>query len=84
MTRHRSHLFFRYIGTHPDIHPIWHPYLQAAVFGPERLTQRTNNVDLDGNNIEWTAPSGPETYADATSKFLDAVKAAHDQVCPTT
>lgn len=80
MTRHRSHLFFRYLGTHPAIFSVWHPFLQAAIFGPERITQHTNNVDLDGNKIEWTSPSGPETYADATTKFLDAIKEAKDQV----
>ncbi|CZT15727.1 uncharacterized protein RCC_01561 [Ramularia collo-cygni] len=34
--RTRSHLFFRYLSTHAKFHPIYHPYLNAAILGEER------------------------------------------------
>lgn len=80
MTRHRSHLFFRYVGTHPDVQELWHPYLEAAIFGPERVTQYTKNVSLDGKETEWAPAAGTETYADSTEKLLHAIKEADDQV----
>lgn len=80
MTRHRSHLFFRYLGTHPEVQDVWHPFLPAFLFGPERMTQHTKNVSLDGKQVEWVPPSGTETYADVTDKFLHAVKDAEDKV----
>lgn len=80
LSRNRSHLFFRYLGTHPDIQELWHPILPAFIFGPERLTQYTKNVTLDGQVTEWAPALGTETFADATRKIWAAVKEAEDQV----
>lgn len=81
MTRHRSHLFFRYLGTHPDVRALWHPFLSPFLFGPERMTLRTRNINLDGQQAEWIPPTGNDTYENATNKFLHAVEEAKTQVC---
>ncbi|KXT16660.1 hypothetical protein AC579_8056 [Pseudocercospora musae] len=39
-TRLRSHLFFRWLSTHPNVYPIYHPYVMAAMFGPDGLGWR--------------------------------------------
>nr|POF00399.1 hypothetical protein CFP56_75680 [Quercus suber] len=71
MARCRSHLFFRYLSTHPEVLPLWHPFLPAFLFGPERFTLRTKN-SFEG---EWIPPSeGGSTYSDMTKIFLDVVK----------
>lgn len=80
MTRHRSHLFNRYLCTHPTVQAYRHPFLQAALFGPERITQYTKNTTPDGKQAEWAPASGTETYADATGKFVRAVNEARDLV----
>lgn len=79
MSRHRSHLVFRYIGTHPEIQDVWHPFLPATLLGPERLSLRSQNPGR-GDKEEWTPPSGDNTYAEGMVKYAQVVKDAEDQV----
>lgn len=44
------------------------------------MTQRTKNVTLNGEQAEWVPPTGTDTYADATTRFLQAVGEAEAQV----
>lgn len=83
MTRHRSHLLFRYLNTHPDVRPFWHPFLPAFLFGPQNITHSINDsrpvsdrTDGEGNAYDRT-----NTYAEVTQKFLNAVQEAAEQVC---
>ena len=82
MPRHRSHLFFRFLSTHPDIKSHWHPYLPAFLFGPERITSKTKKADRDAQkaDIEWDGALSTETYADADEKFLLAYEQAQSEV----
>lgn len=80
MARDRSHLFFRFLSTHPDIATLWHPYMGPAIFGPERITQHTKRDNQDKTDGEWVSPTGTETYAEARQKHIDAVKHAKAKV----
>jgi len=81
-TRLRSHLFFRYISTHPALQPIYHPYLTAAMFGPEALKNllapsptRAAEMGLTPE-VQQAIFTSPETYASSTERFLDALTRA--------
>lgn len=81
MTRQRSHLFFRFLSTHPEVQPLWHPYLGAHLLGPERFTQfdfNGNKLPTDG--LEWDVLLNNETYEVATAKLAAAVEDASKQV----
>ena len=41
--RTRSHLFHRFLSTHPALTPLWHPYIKAAFLGPEAHAFHTRN-----------------------------------------
>lgn len=51
-TRLRSHLFFRFISTSPDVEPIYPPFLMAAIFSPERIGQDMHHSKLRRKELE--------------------------------
>lgn len=80
MTRARSHLFFRFLSTHPDVQSYWHPYLSAHIFGPDRITHYTKNASQDSDKVDWDADLTTETYAIATENLLKAAREAEENV----
>lgn len=82
MTRHRSHLLFRYLSTHPDIQPLWHPFLPAFLFGPENITHYMKDTRpiSDQKDNEATDPDRTNTYAEVAQNFLARVQEAAVQV----
>lgn len=85
MTRHRSHLFFRYLSTHPDVQPLWHPFVSAFLFGPQNITHslKDSRPVSDRTDGEGSAYGRTNTYVEATQEFLDKVQEAAKQVCVT-
>lgn len=83
MTRNRSHLFFRFLSTHPEIQSCWHPFLTAFLFGPERITQHIKRAGSITKQADpgWDAMLSDETYSDAAEKFLSAFEKAQREVC---
>lgn len=80
-TRLRSHLFFRYLSTSPQVSPIYHPFLPAAMFGrqdhivqhmrPSALRQK----ELDEDIVPLL---GDDTYQSCREAFTHAVTHAQD------
>lgn len=74
MTRQRSHLFFRYLSTHPDIESMWHPILGPFSYGPERL--KVEALDITEDDV----PPEGLTYQDTIDSIYKAKKLANSQV----
>lgn len=71
MPRTRSHLFSRYITTHPDLEHCAHPFVAAACFGPERLGLRmTFGAEDDPTAKSMVPVSDDDTYEGAAAAFL--------------
>lgn len=75
LPRTRSHLFFKYLGTHPDVQSKWHPYLPAHQFGPENILPKLSD-DVSG----WRTIDGCPTYEMATKAFREAYDEAMKDV----
>lgn len=81
MPRARSHLFFRFLGTHPDIKSVWHPFMPACIFGPERITlHTTEKTNVDRGLVVYPESDGDISYSGVTRKFVHDVEEAEDQV----
>ncbi len=79
-TRLRSHLFFRWISTSPNVQPIYHPYLPAWMFGSEGLFLQMHNCSgMRRKEKEDMAPLyGDDTYADCTERLVEAATRARE------
>lgn len=78
MPRTRSHLFSRYITTHPDLEHYAHPFVAAACFGPERLGLHMTLGAEDDSTAKNVVPvSDDDTYEGAAAAF---VKAQHEAI----
>jgi hypothetical protein len=74
-TRLRSHLFFRWVSTSPNVQPIYHPYLMAAMFGPQRLGKQMHHSEARRKELEEDLVPlyGDDTYDSCTRQFVRAV-----------
>jgi hypothetical protein len=81
--RSRSHLFFRWISTSPELVPVYHPFSIAAFLGPERYPLRCNGTEeTKKRNEAMFAPFlEEETYEESINKFTRAVANAQTEVC---
>ena len=72
MARTRSHLFFRFLSTHPDIENLWHPFLNCALLGPERITKRSKNQEARNqeNDVEYVPYYTDVTYEQAKRNLI--------------
>jgi len=77
-TRLRSHLFSRYMSTHPDLAPIYHPYLTAAMFGPEHLAQHLEHSQTRCDELQQESKTifGTDSYASNTTALLESIAKA--------
>jgi hypothetical protein len=77
-TRLRSHLFFRFISTSPNVQPIYHPFLMAAMFGPERIEPQMRHSEARRKELEEDLLPlyGDDTYASCKQQFIKAVEHA--------
>lgn len=76
--RSRSHLFHRFLSTHPALTPLWHPFLKAAYFGPERHSLRAQNSPARQEEVqrEMLPRYAGETYASCARELEAAVERA--------
>lgn len=74
MARTRSHLFYRYLNTHPDIEALWHPYTPAYLFGPERVVDFTTGSATLQSFEKYT-------FKEAGNVHANALKEANSKVC---
>jgi hypothetical protein len=77
-TRLRSHLFFRFVSTSPNVRPIYHPFLMAAMFGPERIEQNMRHSEVRRKELEEDLVPlyGEDTFASCKQQFVQAVESA--------
>ncbi|KAI7369686.1 hypothetical protein KC354_g1758 [Hortaea werneckii] len=77
-----SHLFSKLFANHPDLQLLYHPFLPAALYGPERYQQKTKHcAAADALQREWgTSEEFREwnvvTYESANRKLVDEIEAA--------
>jgi hypothetical protein len=79
--RLRSHLFFRFLSTHDAFAPIYHPFLSAAMFGPEELTQHLKrpNAQLDDWTNNHTLPGYDATFDSDRAAFVTDLEHAEER-----
>ncbi|KAK5173462.1 uncharacterized protein LTR77_002143 [Saxophila tyrrhenica] len=78
--RTRSHLFWRWIGTHPDLRTEYHPYLLAAHLGPENFYRDIRCSPQRREVIEkYGVTDVPDTFNSATQDLQKAVNRASNQ-----
>lgn len=77
-TRLRSHLFFRYLSTSAHVQPILHPYLSAAMFGPDHIAQYMQHSEIRRKELEEDLPHlmTNDTYQSCREAFTKAVETA--------
>ncbi|KAF2486462.1 hypothetical protein BDY17DRAFT_79558 [Neohortaea acidophila] len=78
-TRLRSHLFFRYVSTHPALAPIYHPFLTSAMFGPERISLYFRHSDAREKEVRQQRADCPDTPATCRQALTDAVAQAEKE-----
>ena len=79
-TRLRSHLFFRYLSTHPALEPIYHPFLSAAMFGPDQIANYLEHSEIREEELATYRKTlaVPDTYAENIRKLESAVQSAKE------
>lgn len=81
-----SHLFSKLFANHPELQLLYHPFLPAALYGPERYQQKTKHcAAADEVQREWgTTEEFREwnvvTYESANRKLVEEIEAAERQV----
>ncbi|KAI7187652.1 hypothetical protein KC363_g5864 [Hortaea werneckii] len=81
-----SHLFSKLFANHPDLQLLYHPFLPAALYGPERYQQKTKHcAAADQVQREWgTSEEFREwnvvTYESANRKLVEEIEAAESQI----
>ncbi|KAI7154025.1 hypothetical protein KC349_g7938 [Hortaea werneckii] len=80
-----SHLFSKLFANHPELQLLYHPFLPAALYGPERYQQKTKHcAAADEVQREWgTSEEFREwnvvTYESANRKLVEEIEAAERQ-----
>ncbi|KAI7283856.1 hypothetical protein KC345_g2682 [Hortaea werneckii] len=80
-----SHLFSKLFANHPELQLLYHPFLPAALYGPERYQQKTKHcAAADGVQREWgTSEEFREwnvvTYESANRRLVEEIEAAERQ-----
>ncbi|RMY76058.1 hypothetical protein D0863_02176 [Hortaea werneckii] len=80
-----SHLFSKLFANHPELQLLYHPFLPAALYGPERYQQKTKHcAAADEVQREWgTSVEFREwntvTYKSADRKLVEEIEAAERQ-----
>ncbi|KAI7398618.1 hypothetical protein KC336_g15255 [Hortaea werneckii] len=81
-----SQLFSKLFANHPDLQLLYHPFLPAALYGPERYQQKTKHcAAADEVQREWgTSEEFREwnvvTYESANRKLVEEIEAAERQI----
>lgn len=75
--RNRSHLFFRLLATHPEFKTHYHPYMNAASLGPERVLREKVLANEERAKLAkefWEPMCSDEfTFAEAQRGVVQAV-----------
>ncbi|KAI7637872.1 hypothetical protein KC343_g471 [Hortaea werneckii] len=80
-----SHLFSKLFANHSELQLLYHPFLPAALYGPERYQQKTKHcAAADEVQREWgTSEEFREwnvvTYESANRKLVEEIEAAERQ-----
>ncbi|RMZ13215.1 hypothetical protein D0860_02661 [Hortaea werneckii] len=80
-----SHLFSKLFANHPELELLYHPFLPAALYGPERYQQKTKHcAAADEVQRKWgTSEEFREwnvvTYESANRKLVKEIEAAERQ-----
>ena len=82
--RARSHLFFRWMSTSPELEAIYHPFILANLLGRDaRFTQHSRNSEARNkeNNQDLLPLYGQDTFESCRLNLEAAVKEAQEKVC---
>ncbi|KAK3722487.1 hypothetical protein LTR37_002479 [Vermiconidia calcicola] len=79
--RLRSHLFFRFLSTSSQLAPIYHPFMIAAMFGPEEVWQHMKDQSFRKINLgeECKPVYDDATFENSQEAFVEAVGAAEKE-----
>jgi hypothetical protein len=81
--RNRSHLFFRYCSTNPQLYPLYHPFIHAAYIGEERWVRGARVSERRRKAIfeDMVPMLTTETIASRTKCFEDDLADADAKEC---
>jgi hypothetical protein len=76
--RLRSHLFFWYMSTHAAFQPIYHPFVMAAMFGPEHIAQYLKHSQMRQDEIDThrSMPGMDATFESDGKQFIKNIEEA--------
>lgn len=80
--RTRSHLFWRWMSTHPELHAIYHPYFDSGFFGADRVIKHTRNSQArqaDHDFLRKCTPS-ERTHQDSNGVLVREIQKAEQEV----
>ena len=80
--RTRSHLFWRWISTHPSLTISYHPYLMAGFLGRERVTKGLRHSEKREASLQALGKLTPtdETFDSSTRSLEKEVAQADREV----
>lgn len=80
--RARSHVFFRWVSTHPELSKCYHPYVLPAHFGPDNFYNDVRVSERRRKIIDDLSPQSrsDDRYDEATSVLESAMNDAEANV----
>lgn len=77
--RNRSHLFWRWFSTIPDLEPRNHPYVMPSLFGPDSWLSELRVNDARANHLAETEQVIPQTTIKDSNDTLGTWIASSDE-----
>jgi hypothetical protein len=80
--RTRSHLFWRWVSTHPALYVTYHRYLMSGFLGGSRILKHTRNSEARQTEHEFLVNSTPtdETHEDSNQVLKEDIAQAEAEV----
>lgn len=80
--RTRSHLFWRWISTHPELYTTYHRYLKAGFLGPQNVLPKLRDTPArTKENEEMLKHVGePDTFGSSNRRLEADIAEAEKQV----
>ena len=79
--RARSHIFFRFMSTHHQLAPLYHPFWLAPFLGLENIADHFEHSEARRNELRevWRSWYGTHTYHDCRKTLEKNVVELEDQ-----
>lgn len=80
--RTRSHLFWRWMSTHPSLYVTYHPYMMSGFLGADSIIRSTRNSPARQAEHDFLRQSTPsdETHEESNQTLKEDMEKAEQEV----